>query len=230
MEERKSCRVAPMGVGMARPRTGSSVQLAWRGLFSVAVLLLSYWVLCSLDSWAYQKMGAHQLAMAANHLFTKSRWSSGRDASRARAQAVAHEPVGRIVIPRLAVCAIISEGIDPGTLRHAVGHIPDTPFPGEGGNFGLAAHRDSFFRGLKDAQVGDSIRVETLDGIYHYQVDSILIVDPDRYGVLEATTRPSLTLVTCYPFHFIGHAPKRFVVRAREIGIDGTGSDSPVDG
>jgi sortase A len=95
-----------------------------------------------------------------------------------------------------------------------VGHIPGTALPGEDGNIVLAAHRDTFFRPLRNIQKGDEIALTTLSGAYRYRVESIQIVGPDDVGVLSPTKQPTLTLVTCYPFYFVGSAPKRFIVRA----------------
>ncbi len=127
--------------------------------------------------------------------------------------------LGRLEIPRLGIQAMVREGIDDETLKLAVGHIPGTARPGEAGNVGLAAHRDTFFRALRDVRQGDLMRLTTLDGSETYRVASARVVDPAQVGVLAGTigTR-ELTLVTCYPFDFIGAAPKRFVVAALAAG------------
>ncbi len=127
--------------------------------------------------------------------------------------------VGRIDIPRLGVSAVIAEGEKEATLRLAVGHIPGTAFPGEGGNVGLAGHRDSFFRPLARIRLHDEIRLTGDGGASAlYRVDSIAVVEPAEVGVLAPGPRPSVTLVTCYPFRYVGAAPKRFVVRAGLVG------------
>ena len=122
--------------------------------------------------------------------------------------------IGRIEIPRLGVSAIIRAGSDARTLRLAVGYIPGTALPGERGNTGLAAHRDTFFRRLRDIRTDDEIRIVTKEGTYRYDVDSTRIVQPKDVWVLNPTPEPALTLVTCYPFNYIGSAPERFIVRA----------------
>ncbi len=128
------------------------------------------------------------------------------------------ELVGRISVPRLGVSAIVLEGVDKKSLRRGAGHIPATAFPEqEEGNVGIAAHRDSFFRGLKDIQEDDTIEITTLDGTFRYQVEWTKIVKPADVSVLEPTDEPALTLVTCYPFYFVGSAPQRFIVRAHRI-------------
>jgi len=122
--------------------------------------------------------------------------------------------IGRIEIPRLGVSAIVRAGTDARTLRLAVGYIPGTALPGENGNVGLAGHRDTFFRKLRDINPDDEIRVITRDGVFHYYVQRTNIVQPTDVWVLNATGYPALTLVTCYPFTYVGSAPKRFIVRA----------------
>jgi sortase A len=122
--------------------------------------------------------------------------------------------IGRVEIPRLDMSIMLLDGIDNRTLRRGIGHIPGTALPGESGNAGIAGHRDTFFRGLGEIRKYDRITVRTFDGEYQYVVDSVRVVGPDAVEVLNDVGHPVLTLVTCYPFHFIGPAPKRFVVQA----------------
>ena len=124
------------------------------------------------------------------------------------------ETIGRIEIPRLRVSAVVRSGSDARTLRLAVGHIPGTALPGEKGNVGLAAHRDTFFRRLRDIRADDEIRVVTPEGTFSYRVARTNVVEPEDVWVLDPTASPALTLVTCYPFTYIGAAPQRFIVRA----------------
>ncbi len=124
---------------------------------------------------------------------------------------------GRIEIPRLGVEGAIREGADDDTLRVAIGHIPGTALPGASGNVALAAHRYSFFRGLRRVRKGDRITVTTAGGENHYVVDRIEVVEINEVQVLDPTPEPTLTLVTCYPFDYIGDAPQRLVVRAHRI-------------
>lgn len=131
-----------------------------------------------------------------------------------------NETIGRIEIPRVQVSAVVKEGIDTKTLSRAVGHVPYTALPGQKGNIAVAAHRDTFFRGLRNIRQGDVIRVVTLDGVYRYQVDAMKIVWPKNVEVLDPTPDPRLTLVTCYPFNYIGSAPKRFIVSAKQVGYE----------
>jgi sortase A len=122
--------------------------------------------------------------------------------------------IGRIEIPRLGVSAVVRAGSDVRTLRLAVGHIPGTAFPGERGNVGLAGHRDTFFRKLRNVRPDDIIRIVTPDGTFTYRVERTNVVNPDDVWVLDPTDRAVLTLVTCYPFSYVGSAPQRFIVRA----------------
>ena len=138
-----------------------------------------------------------------------------RGPSQAPAQPVARRVLGRLEIPTLGVSTIVREGEDARTLQLAVGHIAGTALPGSSGNMGLAGHRDTFFRRLREIDVGDVIRLVAVEGTFTYVVESTQIVDPGDLWVLDPTPEPALTLVTCYPFTYIGTAPERFIVRAR---------------
>ena len=122
--------------------------------------------------------------------------------------------IGRLEIPNLHLVAMVEEGADAGTLRRAVGHIPGTALPGGKGNVGLAGHRDTFFRVLREIQVNDDIELQSGNETYRYVVESTQIVGPRDVQVLRPSATASLTLVTCYPFYYVGSAPKRFIVRA----------------
>ena len=125
--------------------------------------------------------------------------------------------VGMLDVPRLNLTTPVIEGDDDSTLKRAVGHLPDTPFPWEDGNSALAGHRDGLFRPLKDIKVGDEIRFRTSRDEYRYRVTETLIVQPDDVSVLEKRPQPSLTLITCYPFYYVGNAPKRFIIHAERL-------------
>ena len=102
-------------------------------------------------------------------------------------------------------------------LRLGAGHIEGTALPGQPGNIGIAGHRDTFFRELKDIQLNDEIQIQTATGLFRYQVDWMKVVEPSDTTVLEPSdNQTTVTLVTCYPFYFVGSAPKRFVVRAHQ--------------
>jgi len=122
--------------------------------------------------------------------------------------------VGRIEIPRLKLSALAREGVDVSTLRGSVGHVPGTAMPGDAGNAAFAAHRDTFFAPLRDVRRGDEVVVTTPAAVHRYAVVSTRIVDPSDVTVLRPTDGRTLTLVTCYPFDYIGTAPRRFIVQA----------------
>jgi len=126
------------------------------------------------------------------------------------------ELIGKIEIPRLHVSVMVLEGTAPGILKIAAGHINGTALPGSTGNIGIAAHRDTFFRPLREIGPEDLIVVTTSYGTFQYVVDGLEIVDPHHVEVLGQRTDPELTLVTCYPFTFIGPAPKRLIVHAHQ--------------
>ncbi len=125
--------------------------------------------------------------------------------------------IGRLEIPRLKLAVMVREGAGEGTLRRAVGHIPGTALPGNIGNIGLAGHRDTFFRALRNIRKNDTIELQTTAGTYRYVVNSTRIVTPRDVSVLKASGGETLTLVTCYPFYYVGSAPRRFIVHATQI-------------
>lgn len=127
------------------------------------------------------------------------------------------EPIGRLEIPDAGISEIVVAGTDPLTLRRGVGHIEGTALPGEPGNVGLAGHRDTVFRGLRKLRPADRIRLVAAGGSFEYVVESVQTVAPERSEVLDPSSYPTLTLVTCFPFDFIGPAPLRFIVRARQV-------------
>ena len=122
--------------------------------------------------------------------------------------------IGHLEAPRLGISVITREGTDASTLERAVGHIANTALPGEAGNAGFAGHRDTFFRRLRYARAGDRIIVTSVSGRHEYVVRDTRVVSPKDVSVLDPTPEPTLTLVTCYPFRYVGPAPGRFIVRA----------------
>ena len=125
--------------------------------------------------------------------------------------------VGRLEIPRLGLVLVVAEGTSPVTLRRAAGHIKGTATPGHPGNVGIAGHRDTLFRPLRDIRQDDLITLTTLQGGYSYRVVSTKIVSPSDVAVLTSDEKQILTLVTCHPFYFVGPAPDRFIVRAERV-------------
>lgn len=127
------------------------------------------------------------------------------------------EVIGELQVPRLGLDVIVVQGDSPASLRRAVGHLANSAMPGEPGNVALAGHRDTFFRPLRDIQPGDEIRFKAPARSFDYRVESIEVVGPTDMRVLEPSAEHELTLLTCFPFYYVGPAPKRFIVRAREI-------------
>ncbi|HUB79181.1 MAG TPA: class D sortase [Bryobacteraceae bacterium] len=143
--------------------------------------------------------------------------------------------IGRLEIPRLGLSTVVLEGSDAGTLRLGVGRVANSGVPGYPGNVVLAGHRDTFFRPLREIRAGDRISLRTKEGTFSYTVDWTRVVKPTDVGVIMPTASPSLTLVTCYPFYYIGAAPERFIVRAvpplavSSIQTPSSGKPSPFD-
>jgi LPXTG-site transpeptidase (sortase) family protein len=127
------------------------------------------------------------------------------------------DPFGKISVPRIGVSAIVAEGVDEKTLRHAVGHFAESATPDIAGTVALAGHRDTFFSGLKNIRINDLVTLETPRGKYQYRVIHTAVVGPEHVEVVRSSSQSDLTLVTCFPFHYIGPAPKRFVVQAIRI-------------
>ena len=125
--------------------------------------------------------------------------------------------VGRIEIPRLDLSAIVFEGTSDSTLSRGVGHLMGSAGPGEHGNLVLAGHRDTFFRELRGIRKGDEVTITAPGGEFQYQVESTAVVQPDQTEVLKSDGGATLTLITCYPFRYVGNAPERFVVRATKV-------------
>jgi sortase A len=130
------------------------------------------------------------------------------------------QPVAVLRIPKLRIEVPVFEGTDNLTLNRGVGRINETARIGARGNTGIAGHRDSFFRGLKNIAVGDALELVTSDKTIHYAVEEIEIVQPENVAVLADRGAPSLTLVTCFPFYFVGDAPQRFIVHAKSLDFD----------
>lgn len=126
-------------------------------------------------------------------------------------------PVGVLAIPRLKFSEAIAEGDDDGTLGVSIGHLPDTPLPWHPGNSVVAAHRDTQFRALEGVRIGDRLELRTPRGEFAYVIRELIITSPDDLSVLKPTDDRSLTLITCYPFRYVGHAPQRFIVVASEV-------------
>jgi len=198
----------------ARPSTRTHILRGACYFFLVfGLLALGYAGFVFADSHAYQAVEIKKFAQAGRlsdpHILVEG------------------DVIGEIEVPRLGLQAIVVQGDSIANLRRAVGHISKSALPGEWGNVALAGHRDTFFRPLRDIRVGDEIRFKTPEQNFEYLVQSIEVVAPNDMQVLEPSTGHDLTFITCFPFHFVGPAPKRFVVRAREV--DGIASLHPID-
>ncbi len=193
----------------------------------IAIVALGWFCFVHVDTFLFQEESNSRLDAISNEALASlsSPSSSSRPASRPRSENPATVPstipqgslVGRIEIPRLQLSAAIVEGDDSFDLRRAVGHIPGTSLPGDGGdgNIGLAAHRDSFFSGLGKLRENDVIVLTDGHGMQRYRVARAVVVGPDDTYVLAPKDGPALTLVTCFPFRYFGSAPDRYVVTAR---------------
>jgi sortase A len=197
-----------------------------RSLILGGLLLLCVWGGLRLDALAWRLSAARRLdAVPARETATIP--STDRPPSPVTGEG---EPLGRIVIPRVGVEAIIAEGTSEATLRRAVGHVHGTALPGQSGNAALAAHRDGLFRPLRGIRTGDRVEVITPRARYAYRVAWARVVEPTRVDLIAPTPQPSLTLVTCYPWHYLGHAPKRFLVRADLVPAAGPPAGRPAGG
>jgi sortase A len=186
--------------------------LRWTRLFFIVtgVLALSYVALTQLR--------ANQFQSAANSAFESQIQAVQQHPLNQPAAAVKEgDVIGKMKIPRLGLSVAVLQGTTSKTLLLGVGHIAGTALPGQPGNVGIAGHRDTFFRALKDIRQDDEINLQTVTGVSRYRVDWIQITAPSDGGILSSTSESALTLVTCYPFHYIGAAPERYVVHARRL-------------
>jgi sortase A len=180
-----------------------------RSLLAAGLLATGYCALVLVDTWWFQQHEERRL---------ESLLRDVQATSTPTVAAIGSDGlIGRIEIPRLDISVVVVEGTDRRALRRAAGHIGGTSLPGQPGNVGISAHRDTFFRPLRNIQRGDLVTVTTLRGAYRYRVVSTQVVNPEDISVLKPDGNEVLTLVTCYPFYFVGPAPSRFVVRAERV-------------
>lgn len=203
---------------LPRPRRWKRIEAAlWTVAAGSALLIL----LAGVDRAVFSARASRQLeeGLAASERRASS-IAEQRGTESARVASGPAQPVpfvAKLEIPTIALTTLVVDGVDAKTLRRAVGRIPASSLPGEAGDVALAGHRDTDFRDLGKLKRGDPLILRTAYGEFHYEVESIRIVAPIRVDVLAPTDHPTLTLVTCYPFHFVGPAPLRYVVRAREV-------------
>jgi sortase A len=181
-------------------------------LGACAVLTLGYCGLLLADGWLFQKEEGRYLEQLLH-----DRRETNDSSSRISRTAATRGLIGRIEIPRLGLSVMVVEGVNSRILRRAAGHIPGTALPGQLGNVGISAHRDTFFRPLRKIQRNDIITFTTAFGDYRYRVMSTKVVNSSDVAVLDPSKNEILTLVTCYPFYFVGPAPNRFIVRAERM-------------
>jgi sortase A len=207
---------------VAVPKQSLKKLLRWlqSGLFACAVAMLGYCAFVVVDSRLFQERESRAL----QRLLEDQHAASGTSPQANLLNPPETPPasaisglIGRIEIARLGLSVMIIEGDDGKTLRRAAGHVPGTALPGQPGNVGITAHRDTFFRPLRNIRMDDVITLTTLQGEYRYRVVSTKIVSPQDVEVLDSTGGEVLTLVTCYPFYFVGAAPNRFIVRAERV-------------
>jgi LPXTG-site transpeptidase (sortase) family protein len=224
--------MTPLGEPRISRATPTGVMLRWIStfFFIVGIAALSYVSITLLDARFYQAREARRFEEA-RRIQNAATPSSGIEHPRASLpltspNRTATEPAerirgsaawGRIEIKSIGLSSMIMEGIDRETLRRGIGHIPGTALPGRSGNVALAGHRDTFFRALRNIRKNDEITLETLDGYFRYRVDFTQVVAPEYTEALNGSDVPILTLVTCYPFSFVGPAPQRYIVRAHRI-------------
>ena len=188
----------------------------YRALLACGLACLVFYSVVTVHTWRYQRAAKSQVEQMTS--VERPVALSDRTPNTVKPPQRG-EIIGRVDIPRLKLSAAVAEGDDDATLGKAVGHLPDTPLPWHGrGNVALAAHRDGLFRRLEHIRLEDDVRIVTPRGEYHYRVKNTRIVDPDDVWVIAPTERPTVTLITCYPFSFIGNAPKRFIVQAELAG------------
>jgi len=204
------------------PKYAMKEILRWSqvALFAGAAVMLGYCAFVLVDTRVFQDRESRDL----QRLLNEQRALSGTPLQAKLLKppeippaTAAHGLIGRIEIARLGLSAMVVEGDDGKTLRRAAGHVPGTALPGQYGNVGITAHRDTFFRPLRNIHMDDVITLTTLQGEYRYRVVSTRVVSPEEVAVLDPTGHEILTLVTCHPFYFVGAAPNRFIVRAERI-------------
>jgi len=188
---------------------------------AIGTLILAIAATAVFEGWFYQRLW-HQLS--ATTLYGEAVHAAGKQSdARGNPRPTRGALLAKLQVPRLNMSVFVLEGSDDGTLKKGPGHIEETALPGELGNVGIAGHRDTHFRPLRNIQINDQIIVTTTTSTMNYFIDTIDIIHPTDMEILDPTSGPTLTLVTCYPFEFIGNAPMRFVIRAtprRSAGED----------
>jgi sortase A len=181
------------------------------------ILSLSFGVLTlSYCAWVIAGAAVYQ-ARARGILETLRRQSADHSEPRSSSPLARGSVLASLDSPRIGLSVMVLEGTDNHTLRLGAGHLPGTGVLGEEGNLVIAGHRDTFFRPLRNIQVGDVLDLTSPEGTYRYEVTWTRVVPPDDTEALQPTRQAVLTLVTCYPFSYIGPAPDRLVIRAERF-------------
>ena len=209
-----------MRVAVSKKALRGILRWSRAGCFACAAVMLGYCAFVVVDTRVFQERESRTLQR-----LLEDQHATGGDLPQAKPLSPPKIPlasamsdlIGRIEIARLGLSVMVIEGDDGKTLRRAAGHVPGTALPGQLGNVAITAHRDTFFRPLRKIQTDDVITLTTLQGVYRYRVVSTKIVSPQDVEVLDSTDGEVLTLVTCYPFYFVGAAPNRFIVRAERV-------------
>jgi len=199
---------------LKRPRTRRStiVRAAYYLFLTVGVVGLGYAGYIVADEHIYQEVEAAQFETVSKAIAPEA-----PTAGAPKRVIIEEGLIGELEIPRLGLKLAVVQGDSERILRRAVGHLPSTAMPGDLGNVALAGHRDTFFRPLRKIEPGDAITLKTYDGGFEYRVESIEVISPGNIGVLKPTGARTLTLITCFPFHYVGAAPNRFIVRATQL-------------
>lgn len=190
----------------------SAMKWIERGLWAVGIVLAAWCAMVLLQARFFEHLPVPHATVAKAPL----PGDTGSSASHA-------EPVGpgtwlaQLAAPSVHLTATVLEGTDDQTLAKGAGHIEDTPFPGQNGNIGIAGHRDTTFRPVRNLKAGDVLTLTTASTVQQYRITWTKIVEPEDVYVLDPTKKPALTLVTCYPFEYIGHAPHRYIIRAELV-------------
>jgi len=184
---------------------------------ALGLLALGYCAKSFTQAWLYQRWALPQMTKQRSYNAESIPGSAEQPKKTSSTSLGEMSPIGRLEISRVHISAVVAEGTSQRVLSRAVGHAVGTALPGQTGNVTLAAHRDTFFRHLGDVRPGDIIELKEPGHKYRYQVRFTAVVGPKDTWVLQPTGKETLTLLTCYPFHFVGPAPDRFVIRARRI-------------
>jgi sortase A len=215
---------------LKRPRRRSStiVRAAYYFFLTVGIVALGYAGYIVADEHIYQEVEAARFESATKAIAPVAPTSGAAPttpAASAPKRVVGDDDlIGELEIPRLGMKIAVVQGDSEKILRRAVGHLPSSAMPGDVGNVALAGHRDTFFRPLRKIGPGDAITLKTYDGEFEYRVESVEVVSPSNVEVLRPTGSRTLTLITCFPFNYVGSAPNRFIVRATQLDH----SSSPV--